>query len=532
MRNTISLISIPNELLEQIFDAVQEQPALAAAARTCRALRDIAEAHLYSHLILEKPESLEYVEELMRARPQRAGLVQRLDLAFGIATYDEDLVKMTTADKVAALFPSLKFLLLESPRKQDRRGPNPPPFLSGRPADIELYKKMFKSASLLEEPSVKDSPFHNLTSLTLRWSGTDSRFEDITPAYPVFLLPNLERLEICSVIVRPIYDDLKVQEVLRFAGKTNLKTLIFTDSIVMPKALDLLLKVPKALERLELSESYIDAKTEKRLLRLSLSNLRHLILRLWRWRQPLYEEEPVRPRCLVDLTGLPSLETLQVGPHCDEMQYRWTLVGPLPPNLGFLRLTDFEVSSLLTPGVDSVLSDLRMGEVLSIRDGKRPSLVVDLSFFRFMFNRDHELDCKYNVRGLIRDLARKLRELQGANNNSRDNGSSSSPSPTLSSSAPYDGSGAQSGFDLGMTTVKPGLIQQLCLYHQKKPQRVVRYRYSHNLSRPDEEEFVARPYFDITGLPEDQANLEDQHADAIEWFAYEKLPESSTNMAP
>lgn len=167
MRNTISLISIPNELLEQIFDAVQEQPALAAAARTCRALRDIAEAHLYSHLILEKPESLEYVEELMRARPQRAGLVQRLDLAFGIATYDEDLVKMTTADKVAALFPSLKFLLLESPRKQDRRGPNPPPFLSGRPADIELYKKMFKSASLLEEPSVKDSPFHNLTSCQL-----------------------------------------------------------------------------------------------------------------------------------------------------------------------------------------------------------------------------------------------------------------------------------------------------------------------------------------------------------------------------
>ncbi|KAK8132056.1 hypothetical protein PG999_000229 [Apiospora kogelbergensis] len=115
MHGAVNLVSLPNELLGQILDVVQNKASLAAVARTCHALRDIAEARLYSHLTIEKREALAYLGNATSARPKRDGFVRRLDLLFGGTVYGDILVDMTTADTVAALFPRLKSLTIESP---------------------------------------------------------------------------------------------------------------------------------------------------------------------------------------------------------------------------------------------------------------------------------------------------------------------------------------------------------------------------------------------------------------------------------
>ncbi|KAK8016580.1 hypothetical protein PG993_014769 [Apiospora rasikravindrae] len=163
MHDTINILSIPNELLGQIFDAIQERASLAAAARTCHDLRDFAEARLYSHLSIRKREALEDLRKLVDARPQRAGFVRQLDLVFSTAQYDNNLEGVTTADAVTP-FPNLKSLTVESPRCNAMSRASSSKWGTDWPLDMPQYLNLFESASLLNEPSYKGGPLQNLTS--------------------------------------------------------------------------------------------------------------------------------------------------------------------------------------------------------------------------------------------------------------------------------------------------------------------------------------------------------------------------------
>lgn len=159
----INLLSVPNELLGQILDAVQEKSSLAAVARTCHELLDFAEARLYSHLSLETREALEILGKLVESRPQRAGFLRRLDLVFATPGYDNDLVGVTTADVITS-YPNIRSLAIESPRCNAQSRDDPSEWGLDWPADMALYQELFESATLLREPSGKGGPFQNLTS--------------------------------------------------------------------------------------------------------------------------------------------------------------------------------------------------------------------------------------------------------------------------------------------------------------------------------------------------------------------------------
>lgn len=163
MPGAISLLSIPNELLGQIFDAVQDKTSLAAAARTCHGLRDFAEARLYSRLSLETRGALEVFGRLVKSRPQRAGFLRRLDLVFATPNYDNDRVGVTTAGVVTS-YPNIKSLTIESPRCNARSRDDPSEWGTDWPADMALYQEVFESASLLSELRGNCGPFQNLTS--------------------------------------------------------------------------------------------------------------------------------------------------------------------------------------------------------------------------------------------------------------------------------------------------------------------------------------------------------------------------------
>ncbi|KAK8064669.1 hypothetical protein PG994_007307 [Apiospora phragmitis] len=512
MHDTINLLSIPNEILGQIFDAVQERASLETAARTCHALRDFAEARLYSHLSLEKRETLEALGKLVEARPQKARFVRRLDLVFSTVRYDNNLVGVTTADAVTT-FPNLKSLTVESPRCNARSRGNPSDWGTDWPADMVLYLRLFESASLLSEPSGKDGPLQNLTScqftcpfwistrarlwtdialVTLHWSGAKDRFWYTTPSCPVFLLPNLEKLEMSCVVMEATEGD---QELSRFEGKTNLKTLVFTQSVIHSDSLNLLLKLPKelcCLEVYEVAQHPITARmmsvirSRDQLIRLSNNSLRQLTLSMRP--HPLLSGAYLQPLQL-DLSGLPSLESLQVGPHSSRSQDRWALVGQLPRNLALLRLAEFEHRLLARH--DSILSDLRIGEVCSNRGAQGWGMAIDLATFRVSPYR-HEAHRPPKMRNNIRSFEQSALELQPSR---------------------------ESPLELRITTARATSFIMPYLYREKRPQRVVRYI----STRPDDDQFLARPYFERTGIPEDEADLQDQDNDMVEVFASEKV---------
>ncbi|KAK7962115.1 uncharacterized protein PG986_002940 [Apiospora aurea] len=483
MQDTISILSIPNELLGQIFDAIQDRASLAAAARTCHDLRDFAEARLYSHLSLRKREALEALKKLVDARPRRADFVRRLDLVFSTAQYDNRLEGVTTADAVTS-FPYLNSLTVESPRCNAMSRINSSEWGRDWAADMSRYLKLFLSASLLSETNCDASPLQNLTT----WE-TD-RFWYTSASCPVFLMPNLEKLELSCVIVEAREGD---RELLRFEGKTNLKTLGFTRSIVNSDSLDLLLKLPKALLRLELNEDVprvvdpkmlVTIRSRDSSIRLSNNSLRQLTLSL---RSHQFLHDVPMPQLQVDLSGLPSLESLQLGPNSSRFQPRWALVGRLPRNLALLRLAGFDARSLRRRG--SLLSDLRLGEVGSDRArAKGLSMVIDLE----PTSRGHHHS---DMRDMLRDFEQIARELRP----SRDD----------------DGG----GFEIQVTTAKPTRYIPPYLYQERRPQRVVRYI----STRPDDGQFLERPYFELTGMPEDEADSKDQDDKAIELFASERV---------
>ncbi|KAK7984772.1 hypothetical protein PG988_002394 [Apiospora saccharicola] len=499
MPGAVNILSIPNELLGQIFDAVEEKASLAAAARTCHGLRDFAEARLYSYLKLETREALEVLGKLVKSRPQRAGFLRLLDLVFATPDYDNDRVGVTTAATLTS-YPNIRSLTIESPRCNARSREEPSEWGTDWPADMAFYQELFESASLLSEPSVKGGPFQNLTSLTLHWSGATDRTWYTTPSCPVFLMPNLERLELSCVVVRYTERDRELQ---RFEGKTNLKALMFTQSIVDSDSLDTLLRLPKELLCLELYEAaglMEGVWPRHQPIRLSSNSVRQLLLSIQSLRLP---SDLSMPYFELDLSALPSLESLQAGPFVGSFhgrrKRRWPLVGQLPRNLAFLRLSGFDARAISRS--NTILSDFRIEDLLSNRegDGRRLSIILDMTIPHPSGQHRQSWHWRNRMRAMIEEFAMSIGELQ--------------PSKEEAGL----GKGEECGFELQVTTARQVRFVPPYLYREKRPQRVVRYC----SSRPEHDRFLARPCFEETGLPEDEADLHEQDTNVIEMFAIE-----------
>ncbi len=247
--------------------------------------------------------------------------------------------------------------------------------------------------------------------MTLYWSGIHSRYWDISPECPIFLLPQLQSLEISCArigqIISGSYGIWDSEALRRFDHTTKLRSLALVECTVSVEALGAILSLPAALEHLiyyETSHHDIDmlydrfATADSDSFNAALSQQRETLERLEIMKCPSYATLPndsvSRPLALA-LGNFRALSHLRLGPfrnarrngpgyyashhhHHQQMQLGQeqgqgkpffsdlcSLQHPLPPVLTSLRLDDFLLSLLVPRAANEVLAELRVDELLA-----------------------------------------------------------------------------------------------------------------------------------------------------------------------
>ena len=74
------LIDLPNELIAQILEYIDDVATLRHLARTCRRMQDVGEALLYQRILTRSGDSTLAILNAFHSRPGRASAVQYLDI--------------------------------------------------------------------------------------------------------------------------------------------------------------------------------------------------------------------------------------------------------------------------------------------------------------------------------------------------------------------------------------------------------------------------------------------------------------------
>ena len=365
--------------------------------------------------------------------------------------------------------------------------------------------------------------------MKLQWTGLHGdRYWDISPACPIFLLPQLQSLEIsCARIGQPLSGPVGSwdKEWLReYSGKTRLTSLELIECTVSIEALEALLSLPAALERLVLCETARHevalrdrfATSESELFNRAIGQQRDTIQHLQIMACPVYASMSGRidrPLALA-LGEFRALTSLRLGPFrtaprtTGQRPDLCTLSSPAPPALQHLRLDEFLLSLLARrPTADAVLSELLVDDLIAnamARPGGKP-LQVEVSLARMTpyLNRLPRIrEHRPLVRRLVEDFAKNFRQRQPQYRSrpSQDReerspssetergsspGSESSASPPQSSGAGSVSDGATSS---AATSIDPTTEPRLriltnkhvpvippYLYREKQPQSMTRY---------------------------------------------------------
>ena len=359
-----------------------------------------------------------------------------------------------------------------------------------------------------------------MDTVTLHWSGVHGRYWDISPACPIFLLPRLRSLEIsCARIGQVVSGPIGTwdEEFLRkFSHQTDLKSLSLIECTVSVEALDAILSLPTALQRLTLYETScheIDVLYDRfatansdlfnRALAQQSSSLTYLEITAC----PSYASLPGnidRPLSLA-LGDFRVLTHLRLGPfratrrgsgqHSDLCG----LKHPPPPALTSLRLDDFLLSLLTPRAANEVLSELLVDELIAGAAARGVALELDIALARmtaYLQRLQRIRDQRPLVRKLVQGFAENFYHRQP-----RDHPPAcSASSPPSSSSEPdsdsSSGSGSGSGSDperspasrsgsaddhqsesarLRILTSKRVHVIPPYLHAEKRPRFVVRY---------------------------------------------------------
>ncbi|KAI0172991.1 hypothetical protein GGR52DRAFT_580583 [Hypoxylon sp. FL1284] len=384
----MGLLRLPGELLLQVMEELRDSrdvQALQNAAGTCKALRQVADVYLYSVVHFSRLSSQDQFLDALRAKPARWGHVRSLSLLFSTQRYD--FYNSSTPVDLTS-FPNLTTFVSESPECQplSARGTNWPMYM-------DAYNQAFLKASFLGEQLEAQRPLQSLTSLTLHWTGADMRIWAVTPASPIFLLPQLQFLEISCVRVDK--DESSERAVDPFRRKTRLESLILTECVVSVEALRLVLSLPSALQRLELGEKYFhqrepggrfavnDTPAFNYAIAQQSRSLKHLHIRCHR-------HFTNRPGVLaLSLSDFPALSHLQLSPFLrNRTDYThvssFVIDHPMPPALCSLRLTEYDGFMLEAPAVDKILSDLSVKDLVRNAESRGFSFTLDISLLRHL----------------------------------------------------------------------------------------------------------------------------------------------------
>jgi hypothetical protein len=75
-----ALLSLPNELIDAIFEALDHRPSLLTLAQTCPRLQTFAEARLFREIYIRDGPSTKRLASLLEYPPERAQAVQHLEV--------------------------------------------------------------------------------------------------------------------------------------------------------------------------------------------------------------------------------------------------------------------------------------------------------------------------------------------------------------------------------------------------------------------------------------------------------------------
>ncbi|KAI0844255.1 hypothetical protein F5Y00DRAFT_202499 [Daldinia vernicosa] len=419
----MSLLAIPHELLLQIMKHLrdsQDVQTLQSVARTCRELREVAEMYLYSTAEFTRLSSLyRFLGAATRAdKPNRKGYLRDLKLLYSSNHYDPYYNPPYPPD--LTLFPNLESFVSESPECKHQS-------IKGTYWDFfkESYTQAFTQASLLNKSLETPRPLQNLKSLTLHWTESGTRFREIAPTCPIFLLPRLQSLEIsCARIGQKKPADWEAEKLQDFQHKTMLRSLIFTECVVSPKALHAILSLPKALQSLAVCEIFYhhgvmgdssaikDTDAFNDAINQQAQSLESLRI-YHRFNQYSRDEKTL----VLSLSNFPALSNLQLGPFRGTL-FKYTLNTPVPPALNFLRLDKYGISRLERGRSCMLLSGLSVEELLANSETSGRPFTLDISLQhlprllgRPLFNRN---DVRPKIRKLINELGERFQKLQNA----------------------------------------------------------------------------------------------------------------------
>ncbi|KAI4866487.1 hypothetical protein F4820DRAFT_416730 [Hypoxylon rubiginosum] len=320
--------------------------------------------------------------------------------------------------------------------------------------------------------------------VTLHWTGADNRYWDITPACPIFLLPQLQSLEIsCARVGQEESSEWTAAQLQRFQRKTRLRSLVLTECVVSVEALHLILSFPSALQRLDLCEKYYHHretggiedrfavnKTDafNRAIAQQSESLQHL--HIFCHERFARSEEVLA----LSLSNFPVLSHLQLGPFPQIRGDRthvsnFILEHPIPPALGSLRLLEYGVYNLRVRPTNKVLSDLSIRDLMKNAEALGLPFTLDISLSKLPHfvtqTRFSMRDERSTIRDLFESFGRMFQELQGAlaHSDPESNSESTSDNPN------------QAFLRLRALTNKPRHKIPPFLHDEGPPRFVVRY---------------------------------------------------------
>ncbi|KAJ7821326.1 hypothetical protein B0H14DRAFT_2599320 [Mycena olivaceomarginata] len=260
---SLTLLSVPTELLLAVVEAIDDVASLRSFSLTCKLARLLAESALYRAVLVTTGSQASCLAKALQQQ-QRAELVQVLDLQpnYGSNANLEELTPLIGA------MAKLRALSMESPFAN--YGHRRSRAISRRwEALMQGYRALFLDAQC-------GAGLQKLTScadragVTIHWSGDDSRFWLLTEFKPILTLPALQSLTVsCAVLGDDLADGLDA-----FASTTALTHLGLVECFVSQVALTVVLALPRALRSCHLgsmryhtspSNNYREASPEQQL---------------------------------------------------------------------------------------------------------------------------------------------------------------------------------------------------------------------------------------------------------------------------
>lgn len=180
----------------------------------------------------------------------------------------------------------------------------------------------------------------------MHWTSTaGERYWEATASCPIFLLPELEALEISCVKIgqrSSVDDDAGISARLHpFTRQTNLKSLTITEGTVTATSLKLILSLPKALQSLSYCETIHHLSEHSDVF--ATDDMVTFNAALAQQSESLEDLNIMKAAhrvriCSLKLPDFKALTSLRLGPFTEQTFISWTLSHPIPPSLEVLQL--------------------------------------------------------------------------------------------------------------------------------------------------------------------------------------------------